>query len=137
MRHSLLAFPASLLLLAFPAHAQTQNYPPPDTAPISTVQVTAPFQLSDDDVERVGGIYSMSNGWRLQMEQTPRGMVARIDRQRPIRLIAVSANKFVSRDGNVTMDFNLGKDGDDMVMSYVPDQRLAIRYVIGATLAQR
>jgi hypothetical protein len=139
MRHSLLAFPASLLLLASHADAQTQtqNYPPPESESIQTVQVTAPFQLSDEEAERVGGVYAMSNGWRLHVEQTTRGMVAKIDRQRPIRLIAVTPDKFVSRDGNVTMDFNRGEDGDGMVMSYVPDQRLAVRYVIGATLAQR
>lgn len=137
MRHSLLAFPVSLLLLASHAGAQTQNYPPPDTAPVSTVQVTAPFQLSDEEAEKISGAYAMSNGWRLQVAQTTRGIEARIDRQRPIRLIAVTPDKFVSRDGNVTMDFNRGPDGDDMQMSYVPDQRLAVRVVIGATLAQR
>jgi hypothetical protein len=110
---------------------------PPDTAPVSTVQVTAPFQLSDEQADKVGGVYAMSNGWRLEVQQTTRGMEARIDRQRPIRLIAVTPDKFVSRDGNVVMDFNRGEDGDGMVMSYVPDQRLAVRYVIGATLVQR
>jgi hypothetical protein len=110
---------------------------PLDTAPVSTVQVTAPFQLSDEQADKVGGVYAMSNGWRLEVQQTTRGMEARIDRQRPIRLIAVTPDKFVSRDGNVTMDFNRGEDGDGMVMSYVPDQRLAVRVVIGDTLAQR
>jgi hypothetical protein len=100
-------------------------------------QVTAPFQFSDEQAEKVGGVYAMSNGSRLEVQQTTRGMEARIDRQRPIRLIAVTPDKFVSRDGNVTMDFNRGKDGDGMLMSYVPAQRLGIRYVIGATLVQR
>jgi hypothetical protein len=81
----------------------------------------------------------MSNGWRLQVQvqQATKGMEARIDRQRPIRLIAVTPDKFVSRDGNVVMDFTRGEDGDGMQMSYVPDQRLAVRHVIGATMAQR
>lgn len=136
MRYSLSIFLTSLFLASH-AYAQTQNYPPPEAAPISSVQVTAPYRLSDEQAEQVSGVYAMSNGWRLQVEQTPRGMVAHIDRQRPIRLIAINADKFVSRDGNITMDFNRGEDRDGMEMSYVPDQRLAIRYVVTATFAQR
>ena len=137
MRLSLLAVPATLLL-ASNVGAQSSNYPPPDTsASIATVQVTAPFRLSDDETEAVTGRYAMSNGWRLKVEEATTGIVAQIDRQRPIRLIPISADKFVSRDGNVTMDFNRGKDRDEMLMTYVPDQRLAVRYVITATLAQR
>jgi hypothetical protein len=137
MRLSLLAVPATLLL-ASNVGAQSSNYPPPETsASIATVQVTAPFRLSDDETEAVTGRYAMSNGWRLKVEEAATGIVAQIDRQRPIRLIPISADKFVSRDGNVTMDFNRGKDRDEMLMTYVPDQRLAVRYVITATLAQR
>lgn len=137
MRYTHLAFPASLLLLACPVHAQAQDYPPSDTASTATVQVTAPHQLSDEEAARVAGRYAMSNGWRLQVEPTARGMVAQIDRKHPIRLMAISADEFVSRDGNVRMAFNLGEDGDGMLMSYVPDRRLAVRQVITATLAQR
>lgn len=137
MRHSLLAFPVSLLLLTSYAYAQEQNYPPPETSSISSVQVTAPFRLTDEQAAQVGGMYAMSNGWFLRVEQTTRGMEARIDNRHPIRLIAITPDKFVSRDGNITMDFNRGEDRDGMVMSYVPDQRLAIRYVVTATLAQR
>jgi hypothetical protein len=136
MRLSLLAVPATLLL-ASQAGAQSGNYPSPDTAPISTVQVTAPVRLSPEQVESLRGYYALSNGWHLKVGKASTGIVAQIDQQRPIRLIAVTADKFVSRDGNVTMDFNRGENGDEMLMSYVPDQRLAIRYVVTATLAQR
>lgn len=138
MRLSLLlsAVPVTLLLTSN-AGAQSANYPPPDTAPIATVQVTAPFHLSDAETEAVTGLYAMSNGWRLKVGEAATGIVAQIDRQRPIRLVAISADKFVSRDGNVTMDFNRGENGDEMVMTYVPDQRLALRYAVTATLAQR
>ncbi|MGB9110597.1 MAG: hypothetical protein WCC39_18065 [Telluria sp.] len=136
MRISILAIPLSLLV-ASNVGAQSVNYPSSDDAPISTVQVTAPFLLSDSDAEMVAGQYALSNGWRLKMEQASNGMVARIDRNRPIKLIAVSADRFVSRDGNVTMDFNRGKYGDEMLMTYVPDQRVAITYVVTARLAQR
>ena len=137
MRLSLLAVPATLLL-ASNVGAQSSSYPPPDTsASIARVQVTAPFRLSDDETEAVSGLYAMSNGWRLKVGEAATGIVAQIARQRPIRMIAVSADKFVSRDGNVTMDFNRGENRDEMLMTYVPDQRLAVRYVVTATLAQR
>ena len=136
MRLLLLAVPASLLLASH-AGAQSGNYPPPDTAAISTVQVTAPVRLSDEQIQSVRGYYAMSNGWHLKVGKAARGIVAQIDQQPPIRMVAVTPDKFVSRDGNVTMDFNQGDNGDEMLMSYVPDQRLAIRYVVTATLAQR
>jgi hypothetical protein len=137
MRLLTLAVPASLLLVASHALAQSGNYPTPDSAPISTVQVTAPFLLSDSEAEAVSGKYAMSNGWRLKVEPASSGIVAQIDRQRPVKLIAVTADKFVSRDGNVTMDFNRGEDRDEMVMTYVPDTNLAVRYVFTTTLAAR
>jgi hypothetical protein len=137
MRLLTLAFPASLLLLGSQALAQSASYPSPDSAPIATVQVTAPFMLSDTEADAVSGRYALSNGWRLQVGQASTGIVAQIDRQRPIRLVAVSADKFVSRDGNVTMDFNRGQYGDEMLMTYVPNDRLAQRLVVTATLAER
>jgi hypothetical protein len=136
MRLSLLAIPATLLL-ASNALAQSGNYPPPDSASIATVQVTAPVRLSSEQAEAVRGNYALSNGWHLKVNTVSKGIIAQIDRQKPIRLIAVTPDKFVSGDGNVTMDFNRGDFGDEMLMSYVPDQRMAIRYVVTATLAQR
>jgi hypothetical protein len=138
MRLALLAVPASLLLLASHATAQTGNYPLQETAPVATVEVTAPFQLTEEESETVRGMYAMSNGWRLKVApRSASGITAQIDRERPIRLIAVTADKFVSPDGNVTMDFNRGTYGDEMLMTYVPNPRLAIRYEIRATMAQR
>lgn len=133
MRVLLFAVPASLLL-ASSALAQSQ-----ESAPISTVQVTAPYQLTQEDAEWVSGQYAMSNGWRLKVDPAANatGIVAQIDRRHPIRLMAITPDKFVSADGNVTMDFNRGKDGDEMLMTYVPNPSLAERIVITATLAQR
>jgi hypothetical protein len=37
-----------------------------------------------------------------------------IDSEKPMRLYAVEAEKFVSRDGNTTMQFNQGEMGDEM-----------------------
>jgi hypothetical protein len=37
----------------------------PDTAPVSAVQVTAPFQLSDEQAEKIGGVYARSKSQAL------------------------------------------------------------------------
>jgi hypothetical protein len=139
MRPLFLALPASLLL-ASTAGAQTVHYPLTEPAPESTVQVPAPapeFYAWTDELEAVSGKYAMSNGWRLKVEPSSNGIFASIDKQRPMRLIAQSPDRFVSRDGNVEMVFNRGEAGDQMVMSYVPDPRVAQVIVVRATLAQR
>jgi hypothetical protein len=139
MRLALLSVPAALLLVAPFATAQSRAYPLQE--PIATVQVTAPFQLNEEQSDMVSGMYAMSNGWRLKVApSSATGITAQIDRERPIKLIAITADKFVSPDGNVTMDFNRGKYGDEMLMTYVPNvsnPRLAVRYEIRATMAQR
>jgi hypothetical protein len=105
--------------------------------------VTAPtpaFQFYQDDAEWVSGGYKLSNGWRMKVEPSSDGIVARIDKQRPMRLVAVGPNKYTSRDGNVEMEFNTANGGDDMRMSYyVPETAVAQaqRIVVTATLAQR
>lgn len=131
---------ASLLLPSAGAAAQTMPYPPADTAPIASVQVSAPaksVRIRTDEAERISGAYEMSNGWHLRVLTSARYIDAIIDKEKPIRLAAVAPYRFVSGDGNVTMDFNRGSSGDDMRMSYVPDLRLGQRVVLESTLAQR
>ena len=140
MRSLSLVLPACLVLSAANAGAQSSHYPLNESESMSTVQVTAPtqtYQIRDDEVEWISGAYAMSNGWRMKVEPAQDGIVARIDKQRPIRLVALSPDRFVSRDGNVSMEFNRGAQGDEMLMSYVPDPRLAQVIVVKATLAQR
>ncbi|MES2760047.1 MAG: hypothetical protein V4693_21955 [Pseudomonadota bacterium] len=79
----------------------------------------------------------MSNGWYLKVRPARRFIDATIDNEKPMRLIAVSADKFVSGDGNVTMEFNLGDSGNEMMMRYVPDPRLATVIVVSTLTAQR
>lgn len=136
MRLSVLAVPA-VLLLASNAGAQSGNYPKSDSTSMTTVQVTAPVRVDDGDLEKISGLYALSNGWRLKVEPGYNSITAQIDRRRPMQLVAVSADRYVSRDGNVSMDFNRGENGDEMLMSYVPDRRVAVTYVVTATLAQR
>lgn len=132
----------SLLVLAAHAGAQEQNPPSTTSGAISQVQVMAPtqaFRFYEHDAEWISGAYKMSNGWRLKVEPSANGIVAQIDKRRPIRLVASSPDRYVSPDGLVAMEFNRGPSGDDMMMSYVPDQRTAEVVVITSTglLAQR
>jgi hypothetical protein len=140
MRPLSLLLPVSLLVLASSPNAQNLPYPQADSAPISTVQVTAPVTpvlLFSGEAEQIAGSYAMSNGWHLKVQPGSRHIDATIDKQKPMRLLAVSPDKFVSRDGNVTMEFNQGSYGDDMTMSYVPDPRLAQVVVLSSRMAQR
>lgn len=128
MRPLSLLLPASLLVLASATGAQTLPYPQTDTAPLSSVQVKAPASgvlLRAEQGRETAGSYAMSNGWYLKVRPARRFIDATIDSEKPMRLIAVSADKFVSGDGNVTMEFNLGDSGNEMVMRYVLDPRLA------------
>lgn len=139
MRPLYLAIPVSLLL-ASNVHAQSTHYPATVSGAISTVQVTAPphgVRVSDDETKAVSGTYALSNGWRLHVRPALNGVVARIDDERPMRLIALSPDKYVTSDGGVAMEFNRGADGDEMTMSYVPDQNLAAVVVVTATMASR
>ena len=141
MRPLSLLLSASLLVLSASASARTMPYPDADTpSPGSTVQVSAPAAafVPDGVAEQIRATYALSNGWRLKVDTVTRRFIeARIDNQRMMRLHAVSKDRFVSRNGNVTMQFNQGEFGDDMTLSYVPDARLAQVVVISSRLAQR
>jgi hypothetical protein len=135
---SLILFP-SLLLAASGVSAQTQQHPQTEPEPAPQVQVTAeapPFQFRDYEAEAISGGYKMSNGLRMSVEPSSDGIVAQMGKQRPIRLVALSRDLYATRDGNVSMEFNRGPLGEDMLMSYVPDSRTAQR-VVTTTLAQR
>jgi hypothetical protein len=139
MRPLSLLFPASLLVLASGAFAQDQSSP--QTSELWTVQVTASpakgVWIDHEQARELAGSYSMSNGWHLRVRPAARHINAAIDGRQPMRLISVGKDRFVSADGNVTMEFKLGKAGDEMLMSYRPDPRLAQVVVISSRLAQR
>jgi hypothetical protein len=139
MRPLYLILPVSLLL-ASNAGAQAQQAPQTEPGSVSQVQVTAeapPFQFRDYEAEAISGGYKMSNGWRLKVDPSADGIVAQIDKRHPVRLVAVSRDMYISRDGSVAMEFNRGPQAEDMLMSYVPDSRTAERIVVSSTLAQR
>ena len=137
MRPLSFLLPPSLFVLASSALAQALPYP--QAEPLSTVQVTAPrtVWLRDDHARQIAGYYAMSNGWQLKVRPSARFIDATIDSQPPLRLLHVAPDKFVSSDGNVTMEFNRGEAGNEMLMRYVPDPRLAHVVVISSPMAQR
>ncbi|MES2759918.1 MAG: hypothetical protein V4693_21305 [Pseudomonadota bacterium] len=101
------------------------------TAPLRTVTIRA------EQGRQIAGSYEMSNGWFLKVRPSSRYIDAAIDSEKPMRLLALSPDKFVTADGNVTMEFNLGVYGEDMMMSYVPDRGLARVFVTSTAIAQR
>ena len=134
------ALAVSLFLLAADAGAQSQPYPATSKDAISSVQVTAPARVVpvyQEHLDAVRGVYAMSNGWRMKVATAAGGIRAQFDRQPSIYLVALSPDRYASRDGNVTMEFNRGDSREDMLMSYVPDSRVAQAIVVRATLAQR
>jgi len=140
MRPLSLILPVSLLVLASGAGAQEQRSSQTEPGSVSQVQVTAetpPFQFRDYEAEWISGGYKMSNGWRMKVDPSADGIVAQINKERPIRLVAVSRDRYITRNGNVFMEFNRGTQGDEMLMSYVPNERAAQRVVVTSTLAQR
>lgn len=147
MRSLSLTVPASLLLLASSAGAQaaqTDYYLSTQAGLTTRVQVVAPaqpFVFHDDAAEWISGAYAMSNGWRLKVDPSLDGIVAQIDKRHPIRLAAVSPDRYVTSDGNISMEFNRGAHGDEMLMSYVPDARTMRVVVLSSSattkLAQR
>ena len=135
----LLLLPA-FALPAGSAAAQAMPYPPPDTAPITSVKASAPvkpLRVRAAEAHEISGGYEMSNGWYLRVRTAAHHIDAIIDNQPSLRLAEVAPYRFVSGDGNVTMDFKRGSDGEDMRMSYVPDLRPGQRVVLESRMAQR
>ncbi|KGF82024.1 hypothetical protein IA69_08810 [Massilia sp. JS1662] len=132
---SLMLIPA---LLALASGAQAQTLQPAD--PVAVVQVRpmdGPYRLRNEQARQIAGMYEMSNGWSVDVRPDMRHVDIVVDRNRPMRLLAVSSRKFVSGDGNVTMEFSRGNDENDMTLRYVPGPGLAEVVLTSASFAQR
>ena len=132
---SLLFFP-TLLMLAPATHAQALQ----PTEPVAVVQVRpvdGPYRLRNEQARQIAGMYEMSNGWSIDVRPDMRHVDVVINRNRPLRLLAISSRKFVSGDGNMTMEFSRGNDDNDMTLRYVPGTGLAEVVVTSASFAQR
>lgn len=134
MRTLLTAVPLSLLLVTPFAGAQSHDYPLTDES-VSTVRVhhQRGFPVTEQQTEAVKGDYALTNGWHLRVRSEYKGIEAQIDKERPMHLIALSGDKYVTEDGNVAMEFNLGALGDDMIMDYVPRSDVAAVLHVGTS----
>lgn len=103
---------------------------------LSQVQVSGQARrhmLDAYEAKKVAGTYAMSNGWTMHVVPRKTQVFVSINDGAPVALIAQSADKFASADGNIATVFNQGPWQDDVVMSYVPDGQLAsARVVIGS-----
>ena len=136
MRHMSLMLIPALLVLAPGTQAQTLQ---PDD-PVAVVQVKpldGPYRLRNEQARQIAGTYEMSNGWSIDVRPDMRHVDVVIDRNRPMRLLAISSRKFVSGDGNVTMEFSRGNDDSDMTLRYVPGLGMAEVVLTSAAFAQR
>lgn len=122
------------------AGAQSQDYPLIERGEVSTIQIRAdrPDHFTAQRTEDIKGTYDLSNGWTLHVRPAAKGIIAQIDSQPSMRLVALSDDRFTTVDGNVQMHFDLGSLGDDMSMTYVPSSRaVAWVTVTGNTMASR
>ena len=100
---------------------------------LSEVQVrgqTRRHRLDADEAKKIRGTYAMSNGWTVRVTPQARRVFITVNDGAPIELLAQSADKFATADGNIATVFNLGPWEEDIVMSYVPDARLSDQRVI-------
>jgi hypothetical protein len=144
MRLFTLLLSASVCAVAAPTVATAQSTPssrPAAAAPIdeqvrqalAEVQVRGQVRrhrLDPDEARKIKGTYAMSNGWTVRVTPQVRRVFITVNDGAPVELLAQSADKFASADGNIATMFNLGPWEDDIVMSYVPDARLSDQRVI-------
>jgi hypothetical protein len=142
MRTSAFLIPlSSLVLLAAACGADAQALPAaPGQSALPEIEVVAampqyPIRLAE--ARKVRGIYQLSNGWTLDVTPDWRKVYADINGRGKIEMLPLSPDKFISADGNVAMEFNLGVNEDEMVMRCRPDASVAQVLVVRATLAQR
>ena len=126
------------VLLVSASGTQAQTLAPDD--PVAVVQVKpmdGPYRLRNEQARQIAGTYEMSNGLSVDVRPDMRHVDVLIDRNRPLRLLAISPRKFVSGDGNVTMEFSRGNDENDMTLRYVPGVGMAEVVLTSVSIAQR
>ena len=126
------------VLLVSASGTQAQTVAPDD--PVAVVQVKpmdGPYRLRNEQARQIAGTHEMSNGWSVDVRPDMRHVDVLIDRNRPLRLLAISPRKFASGDGNVTMEFSRGNDENDMTLRYVPGVGMAEVVLTSVSIAQR
>lgn len=138
----LLLSSVTLAVLAGSSGAGAQALPiapgEPQVLPEIRVVETMPrYPIRLKEALAVRGIYEMSNGWLLDITPNWRRVFADLNGKGPVELLPVSADKFISADRRMAMEFNLGTNGNEMVMRYTPDDVAAHSIVLTSTLARR
>lgn len=134
---------ATLAVLAGAADAAAQALPAAPGAPyaLPEIQVIAAqprYPIRLEQARAVRGIYQMSNGWTMEVNPDWRRVYVAINDRAPVEVVPVSPDKFVSVDGRMAMEFNLGINANEVMLRYVPDGASAAQAVtMTATLAQR
>lgn len=95
------------------------------------------YPIRLQEARAVRGIYAMSNGWTMAVRPDWKKVYAEIDRRGEVELVALSADRFVSVDGRMAMEFNVGAQGDEVVLRYIPDAATAQVVEVRSTLASR
>lgn len=104
---------------------------------IRIVETMPRYRLNIREASAIRGIYRMSNGWLLDVTPNWRQVYANLNGTGPVELLPVSPDRFVSADRRMAMEFNLGVNGDEVVMRYTPDGVAAHSRVLTSTLARR
>ncbi len=133
---------SAVIVLVASCGARAQALPvvagEPNVLPeIQVVAAMPRYPIKLKEARAVRGIYQMSNGWTMEVNPDWRRVFVQLNQGKPVEVVPLSADKFVSADGNMAMEFNLGTAGDEMVLRYVPDAATAQVVVLTATLAQR
>jgi hypothetical protein len=89
------------------------------------------------EARAVRGVYAMSNGWTMEVRPDWKKVYADIDRRGEVELLPLSADRFVSADGRMAMEFNVGAQGDEVVLRYIPNAATAQVVEVRSTLASR
>lgn len=110
----------------------------PSVLPEISVMAAAPrFPIRLEQVRKVRGLYAMSNGWTMEVRPDWRRMYVQLGTRPEVEVIPVSPDKFVSADGSMAMEFNLGPSENEVVLRYVPDASTAQVIEVRSTMAQR
>lgn len=132
---------SSLVLLAASGGALAQALPAaPGESVLPEIRIVSEmpkYPLKVAQARKVRGLYELSNGWSLDITPDWHKVYADINGRGKVEMLPISPDKFVSADGNVAMEFNLGVNENEMVMRYRPDALAAEVIVVRATLAQR